>query len=1228
MRRLNTAPKKERPALVSEGVRIARIRQAELESLAKTQPARVLNAMMSLDELAALPPEIRAESEIPFNGVAHIDLQWITDVDEDGSFNCTHRNVALVGNNIYPIAGAGYLEPKSPVANLPVSGYLLGGTLLLESGGVRNLEPKEIPVADRFFAAADGEALDPVTGRAGAPEIAAVIGGRVHHFENESVRAHVAEELGAAATTQQGIPEGKFAFIQASGASGMQLIDFDPAPLTTKNPKVLFIRAKFPLTPLDPINIQFPLLGVDPISVGELSASLSNVDGIIRKFSYGDASIDATVSPKTYTLLTSALTVATEPENQQQQTGGSYRIMAEARAAAAADFNLAGFDIVAVYFPNLADLPGSRITYGGLATIGGKNHWINGVGPAVRDDIITHEFGHNYGLNHSNYLDPQRRLGGSYFNQVSLDSGDVFDKMSLVYSPNSPAIPPGNLGEKSFFNPYQTSLVSWMPSSKVMDVTAGGTFRVFRFDHPDATSNPLLALRVPMGGNNYNWVALREAYDQTKQSAYITNEGIVQNTSNLVDATPNSNASAIQDRLDAALPVNRSYRDNAAGVTFTTMAAGGTAPNQFIDVKIDFDTRLELQSTNVLVDESGGNAVLVVNRIFNSTGACSVSYSTTGGTAIPGTDFHGTSGTLSWANGDTSPRSIFIPIRPDSINENTESFTLTLTSATNAVISPQNNISTISILDEGSKVTTFNPPFFNNTVEAMVVLPDGKIIAGGSMFQNVTGHIARFNTDGSEDTTFRIQKGNGFSGAGDPTKVLAIVRQSDGKLVVGGEFRSYNGTACSMISRLNENGTVDTGFCTAIGTGANNRINAIGIESNGKIIIAGDFTTFNGAAAPGIVRLNASGSRDTTTPFTPSFSFTANIPPLIKTILIQSDGKVMIGGQFTLAADGNRFRFGIARLNANATHDATFDPGFGTHLYNSNSTPPSATNAVRLVTSVVRQQDGKYIIGGAFTGYNDQPANYLARVNPDGTRDNTFVPPVITGDFNPVEELVLQPSGRLLVSGRFSTPSGRILGLLPTGVIDPNFDVYGGATGSVLSIVTDSAGKIYFGGNFFGFAGNASRPLVKVTAGSNPYAEWRNSRFTSTQIAAGKTGNEEDFDNDGILNITEMALGLSPTVPDSPNSFAIAAGNLSVQTSGGLQSLQASMQRSADNLGVWLVAQFSSDLTTWLPANPVPGSNATYDVTESSPTRFTVKDKTPSGPGVQRFVRFRAVVPN
>ena len=219
---------------------------------------------------------------------------------------------------------------------------------------------------------------------------------------------------------------------------------------------------------------------------------------------------------------------------------------------------------------------------------------------------------------------------------------------------------------------------------------------------------------------------------------------------------------------------------------------------------------------------------------------------------------------------------------------------------------------------------------------------------------------------GTIDLTFNpIDVG---SGNGANNDVLTTSIQSDGKIIIGGNFTSYNGNVINRIARLNTDGTLDTTFNP--GTGANGYVYTTSIQSDGKIIIGGRFASFNGISRNGIARLNTDGTLDAT--FDPGTGTGTNALRYPSTTSIQSDGKIIIGGIFT--SYNGIVRNNIARLNTNGTLDATFNPGTG------------ANNSVS-TTSI--QSDGKIIIGGSFTGYNDIGRNRITRINGNNTLTNS-----------------------------------------------------------------------------------------------------------------------------------------------------------------------------------------------------------------------------------------------
>ena len=250
----------------------------------------------------------------------------------------------------------------------------------------------------------------------------------------------------------------------------------------------------------------------------------------------------------------------------------------------------------------------------------------------------------------------------------------------------------------------------------------------------------------------------------------------------------------------------------------------------------------------------------------------------------------------------------------------------------------------------GSNDPTFNPgTSANGDVSTTAIQADGKIIIGGD-FTTYGGvnrtRIARLNTDGTLDATFN-------PGTGADAIVYTSAVQSNGKIIIGGDFSNYNGTGQKYIARLNTDGTLDGTF--AIGTGTTGTIWTTLIQSNGKIIIGGNFTSYNGTARNNIARLNTDGTIDAT--FNPG----SGANSYIRSVSVQSDGKIIIGGAFTLY--NTVVRNYVARLLTNGGIDNTFLLSGG---------------ADNTIYSTAVQSDGKIIVGGVFSNFNSTASNHIA----------------------------------------------------------------------------------------------------------------------------------------------------------------------------------------------------------------------------------------------------------
>jgi uncharacterized delta-60 repeat protein len=139
------------------------------------------------------------------------------------------------------------------------------------------------------------------------------------------------------------------------------------------------------------------------------------------------------------------------------------------------------------------------------------------------------------------------------------------------------------------------------------------------------------------------------------------------------------------------------------------------------------------------------------------------------------------------------------------------------------------------------------------------------------------------------------------------------VVQPDNKTVIVGDFFSYNATTRNRIARLNVNGSIDTTFNP--GSGANDFIGAIARNATGQFIIGGGFGSYNGVPRSRVARINANGSLDA--------GYSSGLGPnaSVWTVVVQPDGKAIIGGEFTTV--NGTARQHVARLNANGSLDTT-----------------------------------------------------------------------------------------------------------------------------------------------------------------------------------------------------------------------------------------------------------------------------------------------------------------
>src|SRR6266571_8097093 len=172
--------------------------------------------------------------------------------------------------------------------------------------------------------------------------------------------------------------------------------------------------------------------------------------------------------------------------------------------------------------------------------------------------------------------------------------------------------------------------------------------------------------------------------------------------------------------------------------------------------------------------------------------------------------------------------------------------------------------------------------------------------------------------------------------------------------------------------------SLDTSF--DVGPASISSISAIGIQSNGRILIGGSFTSVNGYVRNGIARLNADGSLDTN--FSPSSGVAGGFSVAVGSLAVQTNGQVIIGGTFSSVNGVGRS--GIALLNSDGSFDTNFNSGTG-------------IGYGYTVYAVSVQPNGQPIIAGNFFDVNGVPRYGVARLNNDGSVDKSFDPGSGTG---------------------------------------------------------------------------------------------------------------------------------------------------------------------------------------------------------------------------------------
>jgi uncharacterized delta-60 repeat protein len=323
---------------------------------------------------------------------------------------------------------------------------------------------------------------------------------------------------------------------------------------------------------------------------------------------------------------------------------------------------------------------------------------------------------------------------------------------------------------------------------------------------------------------------------------------------------------------------------------------------------------------------------------------------------------------------------------------------------------------------DGSLDTTFSgdgivpSPFGSDfdLVRAIALQPDGKIVAAGTVgISNSKFAVVRFNPDGSLDTTFD-QDGIVTTSVFQTAGAMAVAIQPDGKIVAGGNARNTSNADFFAVVRYEANGSVDTSFgsagIVAVDFGLIDFFNDIIIQTDGKILGVGTGDVSSSTPLLAMIRLTAAGALDTSFSGDGKVAFPMPDISEMNSIDLQPDGRILVGGYIDS-------HFSLLRFHVSGALDTTFDgdgiatPGFAN---------PSRASDIKVLA------DGKIVAGGdAFGGGRDFA---IARFNPNGSLDQDFgtggmATTVITAADDSINRIAVQADGKVVVAG-FSEQAG------------------------------------------------------------------------------------------------------------------------------------------------------------------------------------------------------------